>query len=645
MTRNPKVDILDCTIRDGSYLINYQFTAEDTYLITSALCGAGLERIEVGHGLGLGAQDRGKGAAAALDVSYIEAGVAASAGRAEVGVFYIPGIGTLDNIRQAADAGLGFIRIGTNIDQYAQGETAIALAKKLGLEVWANLMKSYALPSYKFAEICKCVEDLGVDVAVLVDSAGGMVPEQIKAYTQEALKKVTIPLGFHGHNNLDLVIANCLAFVMAGGSMVDTSLRGMGRSAGNAATEVVGALLSREGYDIGPIDFRQLMRLAENLIAPGMPRDAGLQAEEIASGIALFHSSFQGIVDAASAKVGVEPFEVILELPKESQFAVTPKMAFLAAERARRHHDGTDRHIAADDQWVHRASCTTLEELRDTLRVLAAKTSFTVVMSMARPRGNNAAPLRIAPVRVGHKYCIGHVESASPEHDAMVWECFRAEVGNWMVDRQITPPQLLPPGTYWLPYDDDHLLITALDDLLRIVSPTGGFYIPDSDDPLTLLALKWLGTSAKPPCDVGLALDSRMHFGLADSECVRIGGKLIIAQSDAVSPNVLQIVRERDIEVWRLDMGEALLAEVARTFNTRLRFEHHGGKRIVGGVRVVAGGMVGDPGDIVVNSISQPSIILGKADGKGGVLPLSDEDWERRRQILEWIGGQGATKA
>jgi len=129
-----KVNVLDCTIRDGSYLIKYQFTAEDTFLVASSLCRAGIDRIEVGHGLGLDAQYKGKGPAAVSDTEYIESAVAAVKGKAKIGVFYIPSIASLDSIRSAADAGLDFIRVGADIEQYEGARESIRLANEYASE-------------------------------------------------------------------------------------------------------------------------------------------------------------------------------------------------------------------------------------------------------------------------------------------------------------------------------------------------------------------------------------------------------------------------------------------------------------------------------------------------------------------------------
>lgn len=67
---NPK--ILDCTLRDGSYVIYFQFTSADTENIAYQLNKVGFSYIEVGHGVGLGASERGKNIAAASDVECMQ---------------------------------------------------------------------------------------------------------------------------------------------------------------------------------------------------------------------------------------------------------------------------------------------------------------------------------------------------------------------------------------------------------------------------------------------------------------------------------------------------------------------------------------------------------------------------------------------
>src|SRR5712691_5524087 len=105
------VRILDCTLRDGSYVVGFQFTAEDVMVLLEGLEGAGIDLIEIGHGLGLGASATGHGTAAASDEEYLEA-AAATLHRATWGMFLVPGIGRVTDLDLAAKYRMPFVRIG-----------------------------------------------------------------------------------------------------------------------------------------------------------------------------------------------------------------------------------------------------------------------------------------------------------------------------------------------------------------------------------------------------------------------------------------------------------------------------------------------------------------------------------------------------
>ncbi|MEQ9200772.1 MAG: hypothetical protein RLN80_12355, partial [Rhodospirillales bacterium] len=185
-----QVQILECTLRDGSYLIDFQFTADDTTRLTRALDKLGMGLIEVGHGVGIAASPS-KGRAAATDVDYVRAARAA-AKKARIGMFCIPGIATLDDLKACVDAGLQFVRIGANVDAVAQTEEFISEARKMGLLVFCNFMKSYAMKPEAFASVARISADFGAQCLYVVDSAGGMMPDEVKRYTEAVLDVVDL---------------------------------------------------------------------------------------------------------------------------------------------------------------------------------------------------------------------------------------------------------------------------------------------------------------------------------------------------------------------------------------------------------------------------------------------------------------------
>ena len=117
-----RIEILECTLRDGSYAVDFKFTERDTALLAGVLSKLGFKWIEVGHGLGLGAARAGKGSMPASDERLIESAKRAATAAftappmssplssqssspspsPKIGSFFIPGIGAADDLKRAA---------------------------------------------------------------------------------------------------------------------------------------------------------------------------------------------------------------------------------------------------------------------------------------------------------------------------------------------------------------------------------------------------------------------------------------------------------------------------------------------------------------------------------------------------------------
>ncbi|KZL01863.1 MULTISPECIES: 4-hydroxy-2-oxovalerate aldolase [unclassified Pseudovibrio] len=310
-------NILECTLRDGSYVIDFQFTAADTEAISSALDMAGYPYIEVGHGVGLGASENTSEVAAATDEEYMKA-TSKAVTNGKWGMFCIPGVAELDHVRLAADYGMDFIRIGTDVSKTETAIPFIELARKLGIEVFVNFMKSYVLKPEEFAKLAVRSAGYGAEMVYLVDSAGGMLPNEVRSYLQATRAEIpSLPLGFHGHNNIGLAIANSLICAEEGIAMVDTSIQGFGRSSGNAPTEQYLSALIRAGFEpfADPIET---MNIGETLIRPRVER-RGLCSLDIAAGQALFHSSYMPKVLKSAKRHRIDPRILIIELCKQNK--------------------------------------------------------------------------------------------------------------------------------------------------------------------------------------------------------------------------------------------------------------------------------------------------------------------------------------
>lgn len=301
--------ILECTIRDGSYAAS--FGVAEVREIVGRLDQAGFVEIEVGHGLGLGCFRNNPNKFPLPDSEAI--GAAIEVRRAsQIGVFYIPGVGTLDDICHAVDLGIDFIRIGQTPANWRQAVDAIELAKDKSLRVYFNFMKSYICNPFELAlyakEVCSCP----VDGLYLVDSAGGMTPSLVGNYLDLLRENTTCELGFHGHNNLGLAHANNLMALTRGATLVDTTLAGLGRGGGNAATEAMVLLMQREGH-LTDVDTEAVLALKDDFVADR--QDSLLPTViDLVSGIAQFHSGFLEMFSSVAHQYGVDLKKLILRV-------------------------------------------------------------------------------------------------------------------------------------------------------------------------------------------------------------------------------------------------------------------------------------------------------------------------------------------
>jgi 4-hydroxy 2-oxovalerate aldolase len=327
-----RLTILETTLRDGSYAINFQFTAADTAIIAEGLQAAGFDMIEIGHGVGLHGSEAGKGQAAETDAAYCEA-AASVLSRAKFGMFCIPGIARLEDIDMAASYGMGFIRVGTDVNKIEESQPFIERAKRHGMYVAANLMKSYAFAPASFAKRAALSASYGVDVLYIVDSSGGMLPTDVDAYCTAVREETDVALAFHGHNNLGLAMANTMRAIEHGATLVDSSLQGFGRSSGNAVTEIVVAVLERMGIATG-IDLTATMDVGETYVRP-LFRRGGHSSLDITAGFAQFHSSYMPTIGHFARRYRVDPRKLIVALCEVDKVDAEPVLVEMLAKQLR----------------------------------------------------------------------------------------------------------------------------------------------------------------------------------------------------------------------------------------------------------------------------------------------------------------------
>lgn len=305
--------ILDTTIRDGSYAVDFKFSCKDVSDLVSRSDRIGLEYIEIGHGLGLNASGEKHGYSMQTDVEYMQTARDA-AKNAKLGFFCIPGIARLEDINTAKEHGMDFVRIGVNVNEYEKAFPYIVHACKLGVEVFVNFMKTYAATYEEFAVASKRVYEQGAGSVYIVDSAGCMNKKEIGGYIDAACTCHDLKIGFHGHNNLGLAVENTLYCVTRGVDFIDCTYQGLGRSLGNAPLEQMVMVLEKEGYETG-FDIPRVLEYGyaglRNIVRGNL-----VNPLDYVCGYAGFHSSFIKDIYKCSTDKRVDPLRLIIAYSK-----------------------------------------------------------------------------------------------------------------------------------------------------------------------------------------------------------------------------------------------------------------------------------------------------------------------------------------
>lgn len=309
-----KITVHDMTLRDGMHPKRHQMTLAQMQAIACGLDTAGVPLIEVTHGDGLGGSSVNYGFPAHSDEEYLT-GVIPLLKQAKVSALLLPGIGTVDHLKMARDCGVSTIRVATHCTEADVSEQHIGMARKLNMDTVGFLMMAHMVSPEKLLEQAKLMESYGANCIYATDSAGYMLPEDVKARVgllRQALKPET-EIGFHGHHNLAMGIANSIAAVTAGATRIDAAAAGLGAGAGNTPMEVFIAVCQRMGIETG-VDVFKISDVAEDLVVPMMDHPIRIDRDALTLGYAGVYSSFLLFAKRAEAKYGIAAREILLEL-------------------------------------------------------------------------------------------------------------------------------------------------------------------------------------------------------------------------------------------------------------------------------------------------------------------------------------------
>ena len=309
-----KITLHDMTLRDGMHPKRHLMTLEQMKSVAQGLDQAGVPLIEVTHGDGLGGASVNYGFPAHSDEEYLGS-VIPLMKQAKVSALLLPGIGTVDHLKMAHGLGVHTIRVATHCTEADVSEQHITMARKLDMDTVGFLMMAHMNSAEGLIKQAKLMEGYGANCIYVTDSAGYLLPEQVKeriAAVRAALKPET-ELGFHGHHNLAMGVANSIAAIEAGATRIDAAAAGLGAGAGNTPLEVLVAVLDRMGIDTG-VDVWKIQDVAEDLVVPLMDFPIRIDRDALTLGYAGVYGSFLLFAKRAEKKYGIPARDLLVEL-------------------------------------------------------------------------------------------------------------------------------------------------------------------------------------------------------------------------------------------------------------------------------------------------------------------------------------------
>ncbi|MDA7774255.1 4-hydroxy-2-oxovalerate aldolase [Pseudomonadales bacterium] len=655
------VEILDTTLRDGSYVTNFQFNLRDTALIASKLDQSGVPFIEVGHGLGMNAGTRTGMKSHFSDEAYLE--VCQDAVRKnQWGMFFIPGIGRLEDIDLAAKYGMNFIRIGIDVDNVDTCEPYIKKAKDLGLYVASNLMKSYTSTPENLGLNAYKAATYGADIVVIVDSAGGMFPEDIDPYFNAIRSNSDVDIGFHGHNNMGLGIANGIRAAELGCAVVDTSIRGLGRSAGNTVTEIFLLAMKRKGFDLG-VNVTEILNLAETVVDPLLSNYQQVDSIGIISGFAQFHSGFLDRIMHFSSEYRVDPRKLIVGVSEVDKVNVSNELVErIAIELAghgkeedvvfneslllNRHNDIIEGDLSQDASRVAR-------KIHSDAGRINGVSVFNIVQAF-RPDSVSSVS---SVIHQGSLFVVGSAEVTDMHAAICVADAVDSSVDYVLIDIDNKMAQSLDviselsakiKSSRKLFYSDMNIWSDSVVALVTEIAASSGVEqrvkLVGDNILSEYLRIKLSGTGMITVSDSTFG-DGQFSDGDVIIYCEPAAGRLpagFIGEQSIVIDAIVGSLTESEVnkltnlhfKIIRVDMHshiESLIKNLVIVSEKVANISQH--SLNIEGVDVVSSGVVAPRDTVIVDSASQPNKVYGIADGSGFLLPGNELTSEQKRKL------------
>ena len=250
------IKTIDVTLRDGGYRNNFHFKSGDINNIVASLTKTCIDYIEVGYRNGSFKPIPNIGVTGSSNNQYLQL-VKNSHPKARLGVIYHPRNIKEQDIDDMFNIGISLLRCCFDANNIDYSLRLIEKAKQLKMVSCVNFTRVSQLPKNKLLENANLAVQAGADVVYLADSNGSLVPQEVTNLINILKDSINAEIGFHAHNNLNLAIANAIAAIGSGATFIDSSLRGMGKGAGNLQTEFWLTYLLKtrmnQNYNLGAI--------------------------------------------------------------------------------------------------------------------------------------------------------------------------------------------------------------------------------------------------------------------------------------------------------------------------------------------------------------------------------------------------------
>lgn len=535
------------------------------------------------------------------------------------------------------------------------------------------------------------VEDFGADIITLVDSAGGMLPKDIKEYIEE-MKNIGIKsrIGFHGHNNFSMGVANTLIALESGATIIDSTLMGIGRSAGNTQTEILITVLKKLGYKLN-IDIVKTMDIAEELIKPIMKMRGGTNSIDIISGYAEFHSSFLNTIYKASKKYRIDSRKLIISVCDKEKVHVSEK---LATELAKQLHEerAAMSEIArielpisfkpSEYKWYNKKISLAKkgEIIANYIKNLSTKkgkqTIFAVNISAISKKLNIVLPY----IYETSSYLMAICEMTDLDNIIEIIKKIDGIVDFIVVDDEKKRKNLynisenikinVKKSTV-LTYKGDDIWITSIDYFIstimgniygkkiRIVginnaakklsislSERGARILILSNDKEGISSLNKVKIHNSPfkiesttqrdrlssDAKVLIGLDRKNKIDIDMVKNMAKDGIIIDAVFGAITLDAIKLAQKYGIKIMRVDIKAAMAGEMTTVLRTHNMLKSSG-KSHIDEIPIITPIYIGKEGDVVVDSILYPTQVIGVSDGKGKVIFISKKYDKRMEKV------------